>query len=147
MKLNFLAFLLVPFAFLFSSCDMNGEPIPRFAFYLQGTWAFTNYTSFNQTPGTLVIDFDIITINNYEYDRGTENRPIPDNAPFRGITRGSPFRGYSENNMFVIIVTPGISYYRVVYSHEPASIGLPERLHFILDPSGTPQILERKDRD
>ncbi|MDR0290879.1 MAG: hypothetical protein LBI06_08090 [Treponema sp.] len=100
-------------AFLIAACgdwDFLTSQRPRFDLDLQGTWLSNDPAIYS---GTLIISDDRITINGYSEGqtppRGDDNR-----RPFKGFTKGTALKGYSEEGQIFIedggMVQEGIPY-------------------------------------
>jgi len=103
-------FLLALCSLLIFSCDgehgtSDYKSYKSFAYDLQGTWESNGDDDYYS--GTLVIDFNTITISGYapnptyEFINGTSSH-----QPFYGITKNIPLEGYSEEGK----IQEGLSY-------------------------------------
>ena len=109
-----LALCLCFFGALLIACDWEYEPSDSdvFSRELRGTWHTNDPDSIYS--GTLLIDYDRITIMGY----GESQTPVPwgnDAArPFRNFTKGAALKGYSEEGYIYIedigILQAGIPY-------------------------------------
>jgi len=117
MKNTFTPLLFASLAVLFFSCDMEFEPVQRFDFYLQGTWVTNNPNDIKYEPGTIVIDFDTITISGFGINSNYPNAV----RPFNGFAKDVPLKGYSEINA-LFIYNAG-TWQRISYYLEDQGIG------------------------
>ena len=99
----FFACAVLSAAFFAGSCTWTGEPGGDYKFFdykLQGTWSPNDpdgiYT------GTLKIDIDRITITGYG-ERQTPSGEDDNKRPFKGFTKGTALKGYSE-----VLVSDGV---------------------------------------
>ena len=95
---SILSYLLICFPLFFVSCDWDtGDGTgnyQRFDWDLHGTWK-TNESESRYT-GTLIIDYNSITITGYSEIQ----TPVPggndQERPFRNFTKGTALEGYTE---------------------------------------------------
>jgi len=113
---NNVVFLLALCSLLFFSCDGNGSAgshsYKGFDYNLQGTWA-SNETS--EYSGTLVINFNSITISGYASNPEYEKWPNRTNhRPFKDFIKDVPLEGYSEEGKIFIkdagVIQEGLPY-------------------------------------
>jgi hypothetical protein len=76
-----------------------GDPVPRFAFYLQGTWD-TNISPNPHSGGRVVIDLFTIRIEKF-VPRENFDGPL-NRIPFYNFPKDSELYGFSESNRLVI---------------------------------------------
>jgi len=107
-------FLLALCSLFISSCDGNygSSDYKSFAYDLQGTWE-TNDTG-DYYSGTLVIDYNTITISGYTPNQGYEWANGTGHRPFKDFTKNAPLEGYTEEGKIFIkdigIIQEGIPY-------------------------------------
>jgi len=86
-------------AFLFTSCDWEVIESRHFDYKLQGTWISNDPAVYS---GKLIISYDRITIIGFGEDQ-TPLRGGDDNKrPFKGFTKGTALKGYSEEGKIFI---------------------------------------------
>ena len=99
LRLHILFIALLPLLFL-STCDWTylTEDYQRFSRDLQGTWISNDRSIYS---GRLEIGYDRITITGYEEN---QTPPLGNDArrPFRGFTKGTALKGYSEEGEIFI---------------------------------------------
>ena len=132
---NAAVFLLALCSLLFFSCDGNGSTgshsYKSFDYNLQGTWE--THDSDEYYSGTLVINFNSITISGYAPNLEYEKRPNGKNQrPFIDFTKSIPLEGYSEEGK-IFIKDRGILQEGIHYTYWEPSLQPPdyERIYFL----------------
>jgi len=96
--------------FLITSCYSDIAAGRRFNAELQGTWVSNDPAIYS---GTLIINYERITIIGYSESQ-TPPRGDDNNRPFKGFTKGTALKGYSEEGKIFIedggMVQEGIPY-------------------------------------
>jgi hypothetical protein len=110
-KKNIVAFLLA--SLLITSCgwDVGSNDNQTFAQELRGTWVSNDPAIYS---GTLIIGSERITIIGYGEDQLPPRGGNDNNRPFKGFTKGTALKGYSEEGKIFIndggMVQEGIPY-------------------------------------
>jgi len=115
------AFLPALCSLLFFSCDfISGSDYKSIDYDLRGTWE-TNEGNDDDYSGTLVMDYNTITIGGYASNQGYEWAHGTGQRPFKDFTKNAPLEAYTEEGKIFIkdagIVQEGLPYtYWEVYS-------------------------------